>query len=117
TGRPWVSWYARAIRSEPALDAEYGDLGASTSVSEKEPSSIEPYTSSVEMCTNRSTPTWVAMSHITFVPEQFVRTKTSGSRRDRSTWLSAAKCTTASWPGSAAATASRSQMSPCTNEN
>ena len=35
-------WYDSAIRSEPAFDAEYGERGASGSVSVKEPSSIEP---------------------------------------------------------------------------
>ena len=42
TGRPWVVRYDRAIRSLPALAAEYGDRGVSVSVSVNEPSSIEP---------------------------------------------------------------------------
>ncbi len=29
TGSPYVVWYERAIRSEPAFDAEYGELGSS----------------------------------------------------------------------------------------
>src|SRR6478752_3008886 len=79
TGSPCVSWYAMAIRSEPALAAEYGERGDSGSDSENEPSSIDPYTSSVEMCRKRSTPIWAATSHMTFVPVQLVRTNTSGS--------------------------------------
>ena len=105
------------MRSEPAFDAEYGDRGSSGSVSRNEPSSIDPYTSSVEMWRNRSTPTRRATSHITFVPSQFVWTNSSGLAIDRSTWLSAAKCTTASWPSIAAVTASRSVMLPFTKAN
>jgi hypothetical protein len=67
------------------------------------------------MCSIRSTPTLRAVSQMTLVPSQFVRTKSSGATMERSTWLSAAKCTTASWPSMAASTAARSQMSPWTN--
>jgi len=73
-----------------------------------------PYTSSVLMCRNFCTPTRRATSHITLVPKQLVRTNAYGSLMLRSTWLSAAKCTTASWPSMPRTTASSSQMSPCT---
>ena len=35
-------WYERAIRSEPAFDAEYGERGSSGSVSIDEPTSTDP---------------------------------------------------------------------------
>ena len=117
TGRPCVVWWLSAMRSLPALEAEYGERGPSASLSRNEPSAIEPYTSSVEMWTKRSTPTSRAASQSTLVPEQFVRTNASGSTMERSTWVSAAKWTTASWPAMASRTASRSQMSPRTNRN
>ena len=41
--------YDSAIRSDPAFAAEYGERGPSGSVSTNDPSSIEPYTSSVEI--------------------------------------------------------------------
>ena len=46
----------------------------------------------------RSTSSRRAVSITTLVPKQFVLMKSSGPAIDRSTWLSAAKCTTASWP-------------------
>ena len=42
TGNPYVWKYADAIRSLPALDAEYGDRGSRGSVSSDEPISTEP---------------------------------------------------------------------------
>jgi len=57
----------------------------------------EPYTSSVEMCTTRSMPSRRAACMTMLVPTQLVMAKSSGPEIDRSTWLSAAKCTTASW--------------------
>ncbi len=42
------------------------------------------------------------------VPTQLVTTKSAGPVIERSTWLSAAKCRTASWPLMAAEKASRS---------
>src|SRR3954453_1010594 len=103
------------MRSLPALAAEYGERGVKVSVSLNEPCSIEPYTSSVEMCTKRPMPTRLATSQSTLVPEQLVRTNEYPSLIDRTTWVSAAKCTTASWPSIAASTSSSSQMSECTN--
>ena len=38
------------------------------------------------------------MSITMLVPKQLVLMKSSGPAIERSTWLSAAKCTTASWP-------------------
>ena len=56
TSSPWVRWAASASRSEPAFEAAYGEFGASGQSSVHEPCSIEPYTSSVDTCTNRPTP-------------------------------------------------------------
>ena len=108
--------YDSAMRSEPAFDAEYGERGSSGSVSFEEPTSTEPYTSSVPMCSTRPISSIRAVSITTLVPKQLVCTKSSGPRIDRSTWLSAAKCTTASWPRIASSIVGRSQMLPCTNE-
>src|SRR5205085_2795660 len=79
TGNPYVEKYDSAIRSEPAFVALYGDRGSSGSVSVDDPTSTDPYTSSVEMCTTRSTPTRRATSITTFAPPQFVRMKSSGA--------------------------------------
>ncbi len=108
-------WYERAIRSEPAFDAEYGDRGSSGSVSRDEPTSTEPYTSSVPMCTTRAISSRRAVSITTLVPKQLVWMKSSGPTIERSTWLSAAKCTTASCPRIASSSVSGSQMLPFTN--
>ena len=88
---------ARSGRSRPSTPSTASGARAGRSPS-NEPSSTEPYTSSVAMCTKRSTSSWRAMSHTTLVPKQLVLTKSSGPTIERSTWLSAAKCTTASWP-------------------
>ena len=69
------------------------------------------------MWRNRSTPTRLATSHSTLVPNTFVCTNAYGSTIERSTCDSAAKCTTASWPGRCSSTAAWSQMSPCTNRH
>jgi hypothetical protein len=66
------------------------------------------------MCRNFCTPTRRATSHITLVPKQLVRTNAYGSLMLRSTWLSAAKCTTMSCPSMLLTTVSSSQMSPWT---
>jgi hypothetical protein len=42
TGSPCVTAYARASRSLPAFDAEYGELGASGCCSSQLPSAMEP---------------------------------------------------------------------------
>ena len=100
------------MRSEPAFDAEYGDRGSSGSVSSDEPSSTDPYTSSVPMWRTRGISRRRAVSITTLVPKQLVLTKSSGPAIDRSTWLSAAKCTTASWPAMASSNVPGSQMLP-----
>src|SRR3546814_16697550 len=84
------------MRAEPAFDSEYGERGSSGSVSRVEPTSTEPYTSSVPMWTTRPTSRRRAMSTTMLVPKQLVVTKSSDPAIDRSTWISAAKCTTAS---------------------
>ena len=48
---PYVWVYAATSRSAPAFEAEYGEEGSSGLRSVNEPSAIEPYTSSVEICT------------------------------------------------------------------
>ena len=108
-------WYESAIRSEPAFEAEYGERGSSGSVSFDEPTSTEPYTSSVPMCTTRPISSRRAVSMTMFVPKQFVLMKSSGPAIERSTWLSAAKWTTASWPAIASSSVPGSQMLPLTN--
>ena len=115
TGWPYVVKYDRAIRSEPAFDAEYGERGSSGSPSCDEPASTDPYTSSVPMCTTRSISSRRAVSMRMFVPKQLVLMKSSGPAIDRSTWLSAAKWTTASCPAIASSSVPGSQMLPFTN--
>ncbi len=109
-----MRWYAIATRSLDAFEAEYGELGCSGSVSGQEPSAIDPYTSSVDTCTNGATPCRSAASSSTWVPSTLVTTNGVAPAIERSTCDSAAKCTTASWPGSAASTCARSVMSPFT---
>jgi hypothetical protein len=111
---PYVRAYARASRSAPALAAEYGELGSRMWSSFQEPSGIVPYTSSVETCTTR--PTWCrsAASKTCCAPTKLVVAKSAAPVIDRSTWVSAAKLTTASCPASAASRAAGSQMSPRT---
>src|SRR3546814_17058574 len=104
------------MRAEPAFDSEYGERGSSGSVSRDEPTSTEPYTSSVPMWTTRPTSRRRAMSTTMLVPKQLVVTKSSEPAIDRSTWLSAAKCTTASQDFIAGSRAAGSQLSPLTNE-
>src|SRR6478735_8484200 len=115
TGAPYVWWYERAIRSDPAFDAEYGERGSRGSDSFDEPTSTEPYTSSVPMCSTRPISSRRAVSITMLVPKQFVLMKSSDPTIERSTWLSAAKCTTASWPRIAFSSAPGSQMLPRTN--
>jgi hypothetical protein len=57
-----------------------------------------------------------AVSITTLVPKQFVCTKSSEPTMERSTWLSAAKCTTASTSAIASSRVPGSQMFPFTNE-
>jgi hypothetical protein len=42
TGSPKVFQYERANKSEPALEAEYGEFGATNEFSVQDPSLIEP---------------------------------------------------------------------------
>ena len=56
------------------------------------------------------------MSITMLVPKQLVLTKSSEPMIDRSTWLSAAKWTTASTPTIASSRVPGSQMFPFTNE-
>ena len=73
-----------------------------------------PYSSSVPTCRKRPTPAVRAASARVATPTVLVRTASSGSTMERSTWVSAAKLTTTSWPAMASATWPGSQMSPCT---
>ena len=74
-----------------------------------------PYSSSVPTWRKRPTPARRAASARVATPTVLVRTASSGSTMERSTWVSAAKLTTTSWPAIASATWSGSQMSPWTN--
>src|SRR5437879_1655939 len=67
------------------------------------------------MCRNRSTFSFRAASRTTWVPRTSVRTKSPASITDRSTWVSAAKWTTASAPRIASDTRTGSQTSPRRN--
>ncbi len=73
-----------------------------------------PYTSSVETWTTRGTPASRQACMRVWVPSTLVRTKSAAPSIERSTWLSAAKFTTRSWPGTTCASRSGSQMSPWT---
>jgi hypothetical protein len=77
----------------------------------------DPYTSSVETWRNRFTPNSRAASRSTCVPRTFVSMNTEGARMERSTWLSAARCITASIFSlrNTSAMSSPLQMSPRTN--
>ena len=81
-----------------------------------DPTSTDPYTSSVPMWTTRPISRRRAVSMTMLVPKQFVLTKSSEPTMERSTWLSAAKCTTASTPVIASSSGPGSQMSPLTKE-
>ncbi|GAB3957950.1 hypothetical protein GCM10027614_74420 [Micromonospora vulcania] len=83
-------------------------------LSSHEPSLIEPYTSSVETCTTRPTPLRAQAARRWCEPITLVSKNGAGSSMDRSTCDSAAKCTTASCPGTTSASNCRSQMSPRT---
>src|SRR3954452_2212291 len=72
TGSPYVWWYESAIRSEPAFDAEYGERGSNASLSFDEPTSTDPYTSSVPMCTTRGISSRRAVFMTMLVPKQLV---------------------------------------------
>ena len=89
--------YARASKSEPALEAEYGLLGFSgnSSVASSGAATL-PYTSSVETWRKRAVPCLLAASSSVNVPCRLVRITGSGERMLRSTCDSAAKCTMAS---------------------
>ncbi len=80
----------------------------------KEPSAIEPYTSSVEIWMNFSIPRRRASSSRTKTPRTSVSMKDASPRSDRSTCVSAAKFTTWVHPSMAARAASGSAMSPLT---
>ena len=59
--------------------AAYGEFGDTGCVSGQEPASIEPYTSSVDTCTNRATWWRQAASRRVWVPRTLVRTKSARS--------------------------------------
>jgi hypothetical protein len=105
---------ARTSRSPPAFEAEYGEDGSIGDASVKVPSSIDPYTSSVEICTCRTSASRAASSS-TKVPKTSVVMNSPGDSIERSTCDSAAKFTSASQPSSAERTASRSAMSASTS--
>ena len=65
---------------------------------------MEPYTSSVDTCTNRETPASSAACSSTWVPTTLVETKSAAPVIERSTCDSAAKCTTTSTPAITRAT-------------
>ena len=109
--------YARASRSLPAFAAAYGEFGSSGQSSVHEPDPIEPYTSSVDTCTTRSMPARRQASSSAWVPSTLVMTNGAAPATERSTWDSAAKCTTASCPGTTSASSPGSQMSPCTKDS
>src|SRR2546428_3533547 len=116
TGSPYVAWYEYARRSAPALLAAYGLFGFSGESSRDGRLPLSPYTSSVDTWRKRSTFAFRAASSMTWVPSTSVRTKSPASRTDRSTWVSAAKWTTASAPRMAAVTIPASHTSPRSNE-
>src|SRR3954454_12387903 len=103
------------MRSEAAFDAEYGELGSSGQFSSHDPDSMDPYTSSVETCTNFVNLVDSAACNRVWVPSTLVSTKSAPPRIDRSTCDSAAKCTTASAAPTSLTASSASQMSPLTN--
>src|SRR6185312_856779 len=112
---PKVRTAASTWRSPPAFDAAYGLDGRKGSVStECCPSGMSPYTSSVETWTSR-TPASRAQPSRTYVPWTSVSMNSAAPMIERSTWVSAAKLTTASHPAAASTTASASQMSPTTS--
>ncbi|OLB79233.1 MAG: hypothetical protein AUI14_10915 [Actinobacteria bacterium 13_2_20CM_2_71_6] len=111
---PYVRWAARTSRSAAAFEAAYGELGASGAVSVQDPAGIDPYTSSVDTCRNRPTRYRRAASSRIWVPVTLVSTNRAGSRMDVSTWDSAARCTTASCPGTTSSSSSASHTSPVT---
>src|SRR5215208_5565287 len=86
----WVAAYARATREPPALPAEYGEDGSSRSSSANEPSLMVPYSSSVPTWRKRPTPARRAASARVATPTVLVRTASSGSTIERSTWGPAA---------------------------
>jgi len=92
------------------LAAEYGEFGSSRWSSGQEPCAIEPYTSSVDTCTNLATaasPRTAAGVRAEHVGEHEV-----GRAEDRTvTCDSAAKCTTRSTPTISLPTSAASQMS------
>src|SRR3712207_6938164 len=83
----------------------------------QEPSSIEPYTSSVETCTTRRTECRSDASNTCWAPSTLVSTNPAAPVMERSTWDSAAKFTTTSCPGRAASRSAGTQMSPCTKRD
>src|SRR6476469_4977000 len=117
TGSPCVRKDDRASRSEDAFDAEYGEFGSSGWVSGHEPDSIDPYTLSVDTCTNFETPASTAPCNKVCVPTTLVITKSAAPMIERSTCDSAAKCTTRSTPAMTCETVFGSQMSPWTNRS
>ncbi len=114
TSSPCVRAYDSTSRSPPAFAAAYGEFGDNGASSVHEPASIEPYTSSVDTCTSRA-PAARHAAASRCAPTALVSANTSAAVIDRSTWVSAAKLTTTSWPGTSDASSSLSQMSPFTN--
>src|SRR5258708_13815231 len=112
TSSPWVRAYAPAIRSPPALAAEYGELGSSRAPSAHDPDATLPYTSSVDTCTTRDTFASRHACSITCTPATFAAMKPDAPAIDPSTCVSAAQLTTTSLPRTTHASSAPSQMSP-----
>jgi hypothetical protein len=90
--------------------------GFSSSVSTLAPSGTEPYTSSVEIWMKRSSPlARRAASSSTQVPSTSVRMKSPACSSERSTCVSAAKCTTIADRSTSGPATAASAMSPWTN--
>ena len=97
------------------MAAEYGEFGSTGAPSAHEPEAMLPYTSSVDTCTTGPTPASRHACSSTCTPATFVATNGAAPLIDRSTWVSAAKLITASWPGTSDPTTEASHMSPRTN--
>src|SRR5450755_16512 len=76
-----------------------------------------PGTSSVDTCTTGPTPASRHACNSTCTPATLLATKGAAPLIDRSTWVSAAKFITASWPGTSEPTSAASAMSPWTNRS
>ena len=81
------------------MDAEYGEFGPSGCVLGPGALAIEPYTSSVDTCTNSAEPASQRGLQQGLGAEHVRQHEVGAAAIDRSTCDSAAKCTTASLPG------------------